>query len=1233
MRIYLDFGHTREFFLWIVIVFWTQSGTAIYRCDFETAGCQCPWLTADNSGFSLATTGVYTNPVIDASGNKSGHFVEVKGSKGNKSETFMHSQCFESRSASCTLKLSYMINGPSPAQKFDPSTLTVKFVAGCQHNIEGLVEVVPMKVFYGNLSERERWKTVNVTIGNRTDTFRVILTGYTPSMSSFVAVDNLEFFNCEPDRPDDGSCMADEFQCSSSRCISRDHVCNIEHDCSCDEDERLLECEQIPYYGRCTFENCDFESADCGWYNVQDDDFDWLLQNYTHPFFGKQDHTRDDGRGHFVSINNTRTLAIDSTAVLRSVQLPPPPKSGLCSVRFFIHLKHGSLEVDVVAQEVKGHHRKRVLWQSSKDLRKDYRWQFIAVPVRNITQSYVLEFRAYKAKGNNVGVFLDDISLSLECITFPEKTGFTTCGAKGRLGPTPAQCEAAYTGTNSENVSVEEKGRYSGAQIWIVPESTTYSITASGGCGGIGTSSQSEAVGGYVHAKFDLQKGDKIYIVVGHQGESTRCDKQNKVLSDDCNILLGKHGTNKTSQNVGGGGAGGGATYVFMVNENGEPDILLVAGGGGGLGAAFRGTDISAVGGIEFEGDGKSGWTTLNSPSAGGGAGWKGRSKSPQTGRSLLEGGDAPKSNNATLNGQGGTSYANPSAKEVLMDSGHTLERDGFVQILPQRGCQCVDICIWIDYRANQYSCRCFNPNNEVGENGEDCILRKEKSGMIIAIVTSAVIFALLLAGVGACLCGSKFFNFKKCHPGTISLDKIVSYCQPKHMHSSQRVRQATQSSASVMVFNPNYDYVSAKHLDHNLVQVPRKHIKLTRPLGRGAFGEVCEGTMGSPNSSVPKVRIAVKTLLPLCTEQTEIDFLMEAIIVSRFSHPNIVNFLGVCFEQRPKLIILELLEGGDLRSFLRESRPKPGEPSTLTVADLLRLALDVARGCQHLEDKHFIHRDIAARNCLLTTKDVNRVAKIADFGLARDIYRSDYYKKSGNAWLPVKWMPPEAFLDGIFTSKTDTWSFGVLLWEVFSLGYMPYPGCTNEEVVHFVTAGGRLDAPVSCPSSVYDIMASCWSGIAEERPPFSLIVSTLDNCLQDQDLSSNLPIIYLPVMHAARSFKVPQSMKSSASGDGAKRQSDGCLEPLLPLWLTEDQAEGGPVNDEDSSEDEDMHLQRSKYEKDVSEYDTKRDSPRKSSSVQLHIPPSELPLLTVEDFQELFENEHHKKSEASSRS
>ncbi|VDI48787.1 anaplastic lymphoma kinase, partial [Mytilus galloprovincialis] len=211
------------------------------------------------------------------------------------------------------------------------------------------------------------------------------------------------------------------------------------------------------------------------------------------------------------------------------------------------------------------------------------------------------------------------------------------------------------------------------------------------------------------------------------------------------------------------------------------------------------------------------------------------------------------------------------------------------------------------------------------------------------------------------------------------------------------------------------------------------------------------------------------KTLPALTTEQAELDFLMEAVIMSKFQHPNIVKFIGVCFECHPRYIILELLEGGDLKTFLREMRPKSMSlkgtmTPSLTCIDLLKIAIDIAKGCQHLEDKHFIHRDIAARNCLLTCKGPNRKCKIADFGMTKDIYRSDYYKKGGKAMLPIKWMPPEAFLDGIFSTKTDVWSFGILLWEIFSMGYMPYPGRTNHDVMQYVTSGGRLEAPQQCP-------------------------------------------------------------------------------------------------------------------------------------------------------------------------
>uniref|UniRef100_A0A8C5GUK7 Tyrosine-protein kinase receptor n=1 Tax=Gouania willdenowi TaxID=441366 RepID=A0A8C5GUK7_GOUWI len=321
------------------------------------------------------------------------------------------------------------------------------------------------------------------------------------------------------------------------------------------------------------------------------------------------------------------------------------------------------------------------------------------------------------------------------------------------------------------------------------------------------------------------------------------------------------------------------------------------------------------------------------------------------------------------------------------------------------------------------------------------------------------------------------------------------------------------RASTIMTDYNPNYCFAGKTASVNDLNEVPRRNISLTRGLGHGAFGEVYEGlAVGIPGEQSP-LQVAVKTLPEVCSEQDELDFLMEALIISKFSHQNIVRCIGVSLQAMPRFILLELMTGGDLKTFLRETRPRLEQPSSLTMVDLLTIARDIAKGCQYLEENQFIHRDIAARNCLLTCKGPGRVAKIGDFGMARDIYRASYYRKGGRAMLPVKWMPPEAFMEGIFTSKTDTWSFGVLLWEIFSLGYMPYPSRSNQEVLEFVTNGGRMDPPKNCPGPVYRVMTQSWQHQPEDRPNFSTILERVDYCLQDPDvISMPLPVEYGPV-------------------------------------------------------------------------------------------------------------------------
>ncbi|KAI1895658.1 hypothetical protein AGOR_G00108490 [Albula goreensis] len=349
------------------------------------------------------------------------------------------------------------------------------------------------------------------------------------------------------------------------------------------------------------------------------------------------------------------------------------------------------------------------------------------------------------------------------------------------------------------------------------------------------------------------------------------------------------------------------------------------------------------------------------------------------------------------------------------------------------------------------------------------------------------------------------------------------------------------RTSTIMTDYNPNYCFAGKVASLSELKEVPRRNITLLRALGHGAFGEVYEGQVlgiGGDNSAL---QVAIKTLPEICSEQDEMDFLMEALIMSKFSHQNIVRCIGVSLQILPRFILLELMTGGDLKSFLRQNRPKTGQSSSLTMLELLHMARDIAFGCRYLEENHFIHRDIAARNCLLTCPGPGRVAKIGDFGMARDIYRASYYRKGGRAMLPVKWMPPEAFLEGIFTCKTDTWSFGVLLWEIFSLGYMPYPCKTNQEVLEFVTSGGRMDPPKSCPGPVYRIMTQCWQHCPEHRPNFSIILERINYCTQDPDvINTALPVEYGPLVEE-EGFTVTRP-------EGSGSMTPLLVAPSLPL-------------------------------------------------------------------------------------
>ncbi|XP_078812552.1 tyrosine-protein kinase Fer isoform X2 [Oryzias latipes] len=247
--------------------------------------------------------------------------------------------------------------------------------------------------------------------------------------------------------------------------------------------------------------------------------------------------------------------------------------------------------------------------------------------------------------------------------------------------------------------------------------------------------------------------------------------------------------------------------------------------------------------------------------------------------------------------------------------------------------------------------------------------------------------------------------------------------------------------------------------------------VALGEMLGKGNFGEVYKGMLQRD-----KTPVAVKTCKEDLPPELKIRFLSEARILKQYDHPNIVKLIGVCTQRQPIYIVMELVPGGDFLSFLRKKKDE------LKTKQLLRFAADAAAGMAYLEGKNCIHRDLAARNCLVGD---GSVLKISDFGMSRQ-EDDGVYSSSGLKQIPIKWTAPEALNYGRYSSDSDVWSYGILLWETFSLGVCPYPGMTNQQAREQVEKGYRMACPQRCPDEVYKVMQRCWQYNPEDRPKFS---------------------------------------------------------------------------------------------------------------------------------------------------
>uniref|UniRef100_A0A2K6EKY1 Fibroblast growth factor receptor n=1 Tax=Propithecus coquereli TaxID=379532 RepID=A0A2K6EKY1_PROCO len=504
-----------------------------------------------------------------------------------------------------------------------------------------------------------------------------------------------------------------------------------------------------------------------------------------------------------------------------------------------------------------------------------------------------------------------------------------------------------------------------------------------------------------------------------------------------------------------------------------------------------------------------------------------------------------------------------------------------YVQILKHSGINSSDAEVLTlfnvsEAQSGEYVCKVSNYVGEASQSAWLTVTRPVAKALEErpAVMTSPLYLEIIIYCTGAFLIS--------CMVGSVIIYKMKSGTKKSDFHSQMAVhklaksiplrRQVTVSADSSASMNSGVLLVRPSRLSSSGTpmlagvseyelpedprwELPRDRLVLGKPLGEGCFGQVVLAEAIGLDKDKPNrvTKVAVKMLKSDATEKDLSDLISEMEMMKMIGkHKNIINLLGACTQDGPLYVIVEYASKGNLREYLQARRP-PGleycyNPShnpeeQLSSKDLVSCAYQVARGMEYLASKKCIHRDLAARNVLVTE---DNVMKIADFGLARDIHHIDYYKKTTNGRLPVKWMAPEALFDRIYTHQSDVWSFGVLLWEIFTLGGSPYPGVPVEELFKLLKEGHRMDKPSNCTNELYMMMRDCWHAVPSQRPTFKQLVEDLDRIVA---LTSNQEYLDLsmPLDQYSPSFPDTRSSTCSSGEDSVFSHEPLPEEPCLP--------------------------------------------------------------------------------------
>lgn len=283
--------------------------------------------------------------------------------------------------------------------------------------------------------------------------------------------------------------------------------------------------------------------------------------------------------------------------------------------------------------------------------------------------------------------------------------------------------------------------------------------------------------------------------------------------------------------------------------------------------------------------------------------------------------------------------------------------------------------------------------------------------------------------------------------------------------------------------------------------EFPRSNLILDITLGEGEFGKVLKAYATDLPDKPGITTVAVKMLKTGANSVELLALLSEYQLLQEVTHPNVIRLLGACTKGDSPLLIIEYCLYGSLKNYLRLSRKLEVMNATdyentiepITVKDILSFAWQISKGMAYLTEIKLVHRDLAARNVLLAE---GKVCKISDFGLTRDVYEDDAYLKKSKDRVPVKWMAPESLADHIYTTKSDVWAFGVVCWELITLGASPYPGIPPQNLYTLLKQGYRMECPKNCSEEIYSIVRSCWTDDPKLRPTFKYLAGQFEQLL-----------------------------------------------------------------------------------------------------------------------------------------